>query len=64
MISLVVGSVCVGLSLWGIVHWREEFVVVMKGFLPVSFLMGGLVAIIAGFSSFGGKKPAEPVEKK
>ena len=63
MLSLLVGLVSIGLSLWGVVLWREEFLLVMKGFLPLCFLMGGIVAVIAGISSFVGKPP-EDSEKK
>ena len=63
MLSLLVGLITVGLSLWGIALWREEFLLVMKGFLPLCFLMGGVVAVIAGISSLVGKPPEDPEKK-
>jgi hypothetical protein len=58
MTSLIVGVGAIALSVWGLLHWRAEFVLVMKGFLPFCLLMGGLVAVIAGVSAlFSRPKP-------
>ncbi len=64
MLSILLGLVTVGFSLWGIFFWREAFLFVMKGFLPLCFLLGGIVAVIAGVSAMGGKPPLEKGEKK
>jgi hypothetical protein len=66
MLSIVIGLTAMGLSLWGLSCWWGDFLVVMRGLLPFCFLMGGLVAVVAGASTFGGKSSAEepPAEKK
>lgn len=68
MLSVFIGLITTGLSLWGMFLWRQDLVVVLKGFLPLCFLMGGIVAVIAGASSMGAKPPAEgdraPSDKK
>lgn len=63
MMSLIIGVVTVGLSVWGLVAWRAEFFFLLKGLLPVCFLMGGLMAVVAGIASFGGKRAAAPDDK-
>ena len=55
MLSLIFGLVTMALSIWGLILWRAEFVFFLKGVLPVCFLMGGVVAVIAGLSTFGSK---------
>jgi hypothetical protein len=51
MLSVLVGLIVVGFSLWGMIRWRWELGFVLKGLLPLSFFLGGIVAIIAGFSA-------------
>ncbi len=53
MLSLIFGLATMAVSLWGLFHWRTEFIFILKGAVPVCFLMGGVVAVIAGISSFG-----------
>jgi hypothetical protein len=63
MLSVLVGLVSAGVSVWCLVLWRAEFLLVMKGFLPLCFLMGGIVAVIAGVTSLVGKTPEDPDKK-
>jgi len=51
MIAVLVGLVFVVLGAWGIARWFGEFLLVMRGIGPVSVLLGGLVAVVTGFSS-------------
>jgi hypothetical protein len=51
MLSTLFGIVSMTAGLWGMWIWRHEFVFFLKGFLPVSFVFAGLVAIIVGISS-------------
>ena len=51
MLSAVVGLLVCALSIGGMFHWKGELLLVLKGLLPLSFLVGGLLAVIAGLSS-------------
>lgn len=51
MLSILIGTLVAAASLWGIWQWRSDFTVVVRGILPLCFFLGGVVAIIAGFSS-------------
>lgn len=51
MIAVLVGLVFVVLGAWGIARWFTDFLLVMRGLGPVSVLLGGLVAVVTGFSS-------------
>ncbi len=64
MLSIFIGLVTAGLSLWGLIHWRVDLVVVLKGLLPLCFLMGGIIAVIAGASVLGGKRSEDPTSSK
>jgi len=60
MISILVGVGLIILGLWGIVQWFPDFLIFLKGFFPLSIMLGGIVAIIVGVSSFS---PARSHEK-
>lgn len=51
MISIIMGTFAVILGGFGIVHWIEDFSTLLKGILPVSFVCGGILTIIAGITS-------------
>lgn len=51
MISLLIGLLTVGAGLWGMIHWRDALVLALKGLVPVSMVLGGAVAVIAGISA-------------
>lgn len=50
MMAVIVGLVFFVGGLWGMLHWFPAFLVFLKGMIPVSLFIGGIVAIIAGFS--------------
>jgi hypothetical protein len=51
MLSALIGAVVAAVSLWGMWRWRADLTVVVRGFFPLCFFLGGLVAVIAGVSS-------------
>lgn len=51
MIAIVLGLVSVILGSWGVYFWFENFIALLKGLLPFSFICGGIIAIVAGTSS-------------
>ena len=61
MTAIVVAAIFVLLGGWGLVEWFPELVIVAKGFLPVSLVIGGVVAVVAGVSAL---RPARVDEKE
>ncbi len=49
MKNLLIGLVLAGLGAWGLVTWWNVFGLVMRGIIPFSLLVLGLVAIFAGY---------------
>ena len=69
MVSLIAGVVAVVLGIVGIVGWWAQFLLVLKGTLPALLILGGAVAIAAGFGTVKDKmkscdKKEEPKEEK
>jgi hypothetical protein len=58
MKHLLVGLILTGLGIWGIVSWWDVFGLCMRGVVPFSLLVLGLVAILAGYRR--GTASAEP----
>jgi len=52
MVSVLLGLVTVLFGSWGLFHWWGGVTGILKGLLPFSFICGGLIAILAGSSSF------------
>jgi len=57
MTNLIVGLICLALGAWGITAWWDEFGAILRGMLPVVFLLVGLAAIGAGMRSKAVYKP-------
>ncbi len=51
MVSLIAGVVAVVLGIIGIASWWAHFLLVLRGTLPALFILGGAVAIAAGFGT-------------
>ncbi|HOW26965.1 MAG TPA: hypothetical protein PK876_00480 [Elusimicrobiota bacterium] len=54
MITIIVGMVMSAVGIIGILAWPREVIIFLKGGVPICFLMGGIVSLIAGFT---GLKP-------
>ena len=52
MTAISIGIVFVLMGLFGMVFWLHEFLIVLAGFGPICFLLGGVMAVLAGVSSF------------
>ncbi len=48
MALLVGGFIAAVLGLVGLIEWRHDFVVIIKGALPIMLLLGGILAIYVG----------------
>ena len=51
MLAIVFGLIFMILGLWGLASWWTDFMMVLKGLIPVLFVFGGLLAVIAGVTS-------------
>jgi len=56
MIATLIGSVFIVLGFWGILIWFPDFLTVIRGFLPVSLIAGGIIAIASGLGSLRKKR--------
>lgn len=50
MLAIVVGLLFVSAGFWGIIKWWPFFFSVIKGLGPFMILVGGLLAVVAGFT--------------
>jgi len=50
MLSVIIGLAIFLVSLWGIAKNYTDVVIVLRGLLPLLFLVGGLIVIFAGIT--------------
>ncbi len=63
-LSIIIGAVVALLGLWGLAGWWNDFLVVLKGSIPVMLIFGGAIAVIAGFSELKDEQAAKKAENK
>ncbi len=51
MTNLIVGLICLAFGAWGVAAWWDEFGALLRGVVPVAFILLGLAAIGAGMKS-------------
>ena len=49
-LGIVIGVIAVLLGLKGLTAWRGDLLTVLRGSMPVIFILGGAIAVIAGLS--------------
>jgi len=49
-LGIVIGVIALLLGLRGLIVYRAELLTVLKGTMPILFLLGGAIAVIAGIS--------------
>ncbi|MDZ4165256.1 MAG: hypothetical protein U1C55_09025 [Smithellaceae bacterium] len=49
MALLIGGFIASILGLVGLIEWRHDFIVILKGAIPVMLLAGGVLAVYIGF---------------
>ena len=64
MVVLIVGIVCAALGGVGLGFWYRELWWVLKGSVPIMFVLFGLAAIAVGISSMKDKAASSKEEKK
>ncbi len=52
MTAIILGSATIAASIWAFLHWPAGLPIILRTIVPGSFIMGGLVSIIAGISLF------------
>jgi len=62
--SVVVGVIVTLLGFVGIIGWWGDFVSVLKGFIPLFLIFGGLIASMAGLSETKDRQTSKKEEAK
>jgi hypothetical protein len=60
MISFIFGLLAMVLGAWGALVWRAELLMFLKGFLPISLFLSGVLAVIVGIASFSSSSRVPP----
>lgn len=55
--SFLFGLAACAFGLWGVWVWRGDFLLLLRGFLPISLFLSGALAIVIGLSSWRAKSP-------
>jgi len=50
ILSLLIGAVVSVVGLILLIAWWYQFVMILQGLIPVVLILGGVVAVVAGFS--------------
>jgi len=59
MSLLVAGAISSVLGLIGLVAWWKDFLIILKGAVPLAMLLGGILAIYVGFDDIQDKMREE-----
>jgi hypothetical protein len=51
MLAIVVGLMFAGIGVWGVAVWYSDFIVVVRGIVPVLLFCGGMLSVVAGITS-------------
>jgi len=49
---IIGGAVALILGIIGLIEWRDELFIIIKGSLPILLLMGGILALYVGYDDF------------
>ena len=64
MAALAGGLVAFVLGIIGIIYWGIEFVVLLKGGIPIVLILGGALAAYLGFEEVKDKRTTETFDEK
>jgi len=64
MIALVIGIVFIVVGCLGLLQWGAEFKMVIQGSVPIMLVFGGLLALIAGWTSIKDTMEAKKLEEE
>ncbi len=63
MAALAGGIIAVILGIIGLFVWWADFLLILKGTLPILFILGGALAAYLGYEEIKDKKAAESFEE-
>ena len=63
-LGLIIGAVVALLGISGLMGWWGDFLLVLRGSIPVMMIFGGAIAVIAGLSELKDETQAKKEEKK
>ncbi len=52
VLSLLVGAIVTVSGVVLLVLWRYEFLLILRGVIPCTMILGGIIALLAGISEF------------
>lgn len=59
MSLLIAGGVSVVLGLVGLVAWWNDFLIILKGAIPLAMILGGILAVYVGYDEIQDKMREE-----
>jgi len=62
--SIVGGGIAIIVGLLGLIFWWDSFLTILKGGIPVLFLLGGIISLMVGISEIKENSKAKKEEKK
>lgn len=63
-LSISIGGVVAIIGIAGVIGWLPDLLAVIRGTLPLVFLFGGAIAVIAGISEMRDEAAAQKEAKK
>ncbi|MDO8535566.1 MAG: hypothetical protein Q7S30_00930 [Candidatus Omnitrophota bacterium] len=63
-LGIVIGCIAALLGIRGLISWWGDLLTVLRGSLPVIFILGGAIAVIAGLSEMKDENSSKKEEKK
>ncbi len=64
MAALAGGLVAFILGIIGIIYWGVEFIILLKGGVPIVLILGGALAAYLGYEEIKDKKTTETFDEK
>ena len=62
--SIIIGGAVAVIGIIGLLAWKGNFLIMLKGTVPAMLLFGGAIAVIAGVSEMKDEMAATKEEKK
>ena len=63
-LSVIIGAIVALLGLLGLINWWGDFILILKGSIPVMLIFGGIIAVIAGLSEIKDEAASKKEETK